>query len=104
MTVKDAVLQTVDVLREEMQLPHRMGDWELYDVKADGEALVYEYRALSVNTNAVSGSQNQLQNQVCATSDMRFSLDLGITFVYRYYDSAGNVLEEVSVSSSDCSQ
>ena len=104
MAVEDAVSQTVDGLRKEMQLPQRMGDWELYDVKADGEALVYEYRALSVNTNTVSGSEDRLRDQVCANPDMRFSLDLGITFVYRYYDSMRNVLGEMSVSPIDCSQ
>ena len=104
MSVEDAVLQTVDDLREEMQLPLQMGDWEFYDVKAEGRSLVYEYRALSANVYGVAASEDQARKQVCSTRDMRFSLDLGITFVYRYYDSTGTVLGEVSVSSSDCSQ
>lgn len=103
-SIEDAVLEVADRTRADLQLPQRMGDWELYDVKAEGRSLVYEYRAHSANVNTLTESEDQLQNQVCAAPDMRFSLDLGITFVYRYYDSAETVLGEASVSPSDCSQ
>jgi len=102
--LEDVIIEMAESVRNEMKLPKQVGRWEVYDVKAEGKSLVYKYRARGKSIKKVSRSEDLLRDQVCANTDMRFSLDLGITFVYRYYDSVGSVLGERSVSPDDCSQ
>jgi hypothetical protein len=86
------------------QLPMKMGDVTLENVKAEGnKTLVYMYR-ITGNTNSFSASESapKIFDHWCKSDEGAAFRKINAVILYRYFDMQGAPVEEIKVPTKDC--
>lgn len=86
------------------QLPMKMGDVTLENVKAEGnKTLVYMYR-ITGNTNSFSASESapKIFDHWCKSDEGAAFRKINAVILYLYFDMQGAPVEEIKVPTKDC--